>query len=164
MEHDNSSPPPLNKKYPQRKTKSTDFLIDNHTSNANIRAVVKPPKIFEVVCVNDESLSVMTRDMNANNITTISQTSNVVREKKKRRNVLTNKSSKFPKTIKANDKTEERECPKCNIVKLLMNIYQICFCERGYKNNDNSENSKKLVTTNVCNYDDCKWSSLVTEQ
>ena len=57
--------------------------------------------------------------MNTNNTTTVSQTSNVVREKEKRRNVLTNKSSKSPKTIKANDKAEERECPKCNIVKFF---------------------------------------------
>ena len=37
-----------------------------------------------------------------------------------------------------------------------MNICQICFCEREYKNNDNSEDSKKLVSTNICNYVDCK--------
>ena len=84
MEHDNSSPPPLNKKYPQRKTKSTDFLIDNHTSNANIRAVVKPPKIFEVVCVNDESLSVMTSDIHVNNTTAISQISKVGKKEKEK--------------------------------------------------------------------------------
>ena len=94
-------------------------MIDNHPSKRYVETVVKPPKNYEVVCVNDESLSVMTSDINANNTTTISQTSNVVRKKKKRRNVLTNKSSKSSKKIKANDKGEERECPKCNIVKFF---------------------------------------------
>ena len=57
-------------------------MIDNHTSNANIRAVVKPPKIFEVVCVNDESLSVMTSDIHVNNTTAISQISKVGKKRK----------------------------------------------------------------------------------
>ena len=76
MEHDNSSPSLLNKKYPQRKRSRTDFLIDNHPSKTNIRAVVKPPKNYEVVCVDDKSLSVMTSDVHANT-TTISQTSKI---------------------------------------------------------------------------------------
>ena len=118
MEHDNSSPPP-NKKYPQRKNKSTDFLIDNHSSKNNVRVVVKPPKHYEVVCVNDESLSVTTSDIYANNTTTICQISNVGRRKQKRRNILTNKSSKSSKTIKANDKGEERKCPRCKLCKHL---------------------------------------------
>ena len=42
-------------------------------------------------------------------------------------------------------------------------MYQICFFETGYKNSDNSESLKKVITKNVCNYVDCKWSSLVTE-
>ena len=83
MEHDNSSPSSPNKKYPQRKTKFTDFLIDRYLSKTNIRAIVKPPKNYEVVCVNDESLSVITSGIHANNTTTISQTSNVSRKKEK---------------------------------------------------------------------------------
>ena len=46
-------------------------------------------------------------------------------EKKKRRNTLTNKSSKSPKMIKGNDKGEEFKCPKCNIVICLMVMCQI---------------------------------------
>ena len=55
MEHDNYSLPPLNKKYPQRKSKSTKLSIDNHPSKTNVRAVVKPTKNYEVVYVNDKS-------------------------------------------------------------------------------------------------------------
>ena len=44
-----------------------------------------------------------------------------------------------------------------------MDICQTYFCESGQKNNYNSENSKKVITHNVYNYVDCKWSSLVTE-
>ena len=83
MEHDNSSPPSPNKKYPQRKTKFTDFLIDRYLSKTNIRAIVKPPKNYEVVCVNDESLSVMTSGIHVKNTTTINQTSNVSRKREK---------------------------------------------------------------------------------
>ena len=39
------------------------FLIDIHPSKKNVRAVVKPPKNYEVVCVNDKSESVITRDI-----------------------------------------------------------------------------------------------------
>ena len=118
MEHDNSSLPPLNKKYPQRKSKSTKFLIDKRPSKTNVRAVVKPTKNYEVVYVNDESLSIIASDVHANITTTISQTSKVGR-KRKRRNVLINKSTKSPKTIEANDKWEERKCPKWNVVKFV---------------------------------------------
>ena len=56
-------------------------MIDNHPSK-KIRAVVKPSKNYEVVCVNDESLSVMTSDIHVN-ATTINQTSKVGRKKEK---------------------------------------------------------------------------------
>ena len=92
------------------------FLIDNHPSKKNVRAVVKPPKNYEVVCVNDKSESVITRDIHIKKTTTISQTSNVGRKKGKGRNVLTIISSKYPKTIEANDKGEERKCLKYNVV------------------------------------------------
>ena len=42
---------------------------------------------------------------------------------KKRRNVLTNKSSTFSKTIEANNKGEERKFPNCNVVKFFFNGY-----------------------------------------
>ena len=92
-------------------------MIENHPSKTNVRVVVKPPKNYEVVYVNDESLSVTTSDIDENNTTTIRQNSNVGRKKNKRRNVLTNKASKSPKSIKANDKGDERKCPQCNVVK-----------------------------------------------
>ena len=115
----NSSPSALVKVYPKRNRNQTNFFLTNHSSETNTRVTVNPHRNIDVVCVNDESLSVMTSYIHTDNATTISQTSNVVRKKKKRRNVLTNKSSKSPKTIKANDKAEERECPKCNIVKFF---------------------------------------------
>ena len=39
--------------------------------------------------------------------------------KRKRGNVLTNKSTKSSKTIEANDKGEEYKCPKFNVVKFF---------------------------------------------
>ena len=62
-------------------------MIENHPSKTNVRAVVKPPKNYEVVCVNNEYLSVMTSDVHATNITTISQTSKVGRKKEKEKYV-----------------------------------------------------------------------------
>ena len=62
IEHDNYSPH-TNKKYPQRIRISTYFLIDNHPSKTNVRVVVKLPKNYEVICVNDEYLCVMTSDV-----------------------------------------------------------------------------------------------------
>ena len=107
-------------------------MIDNHPRKTNVRAVGKPPKNYEVVCVNDESLIVMTSDIYANR-TTICQTSKVVRTNRKRRNVSTNKSTKFQKRIEANDKGVEHKCPKCNVVKIfLMDVCPACFCEIGY--------------------------------
>ena len=47
----------------------------------------------------------------------------LVEQKNKRRNVLTNKSSTFSKTIEANNKGEERKFPKCNVVKFFFNGY-----------------------------------------
>ena len=73
----------LTKKYPQRKRKSTNFFIVNHRSKTNVRIIVKPRKNYEVVCINDESLTVTTNDIHANNTITISQTSNVGRKKEK---------------------------------------------------------------------------------
>ena len=58
MEHENSfppPPPPLNQKKPQGKINPIDFLIDNHPNKTNVKSVVKPPKNYEVVYVNDES-------------------------------------------------------------------------------------------------------------
>ena len=72
----------LRKIHPQRKRNSTDFLIDNRPNKTNVRAVVKPPKNYDVICINDEILSVMTSDVHANT-TAISHTSKVGRKKEK---------------------------------------------------------------------------------
>ena len=51
MEHDNSSPPPLNKKYSQRKRKSTDFLIDNHSSKKLLEKLSNHLKITKLTAL-----------------------------------------------------------------------------------------------------------------
>ena len=40
-------------------------MVENHPSKTNVRAVVKPPKNYEVVCLNNKYLSVMTSDVHA---------------------------------------------------------------------------------------------------
>ena len=51
----------------------------------------------------------------------------LVEQKNKRRNVLTNKSSKSLKIIKANDKGEKRKFPKYNVVKFFNEHVSIMF-------------------------------------
>ena len=85
-------------------------------------------------------------------------------ENRKRRNVLTNKSTKYQKIIEGNDKGEEHKYFKCDIVMFfIIDVCPACFCERGYKTNGIIESSKKVITKNVYNYLYCKLPSLVTE-
>ena len=70
----------------------------------------------------------MTSDIHANTITTISvKLPILVEQKNKRRNILTNKSSKSLKIIKANDKGEKRKFPKYNVVKFFNEHVSIMF-------------------------------------
>ena len=66
----NSSPSALVKVYPKRNRNQTNFFLTNHSSETNTRVTVNPHRNIDVVCVNDESLSVTSSNFNVNTTTT----------------------------------------------------------------------------------------------